>query len=126
MAKLHETYDFYVTPASAFTAPEVGELTFHKSMQEQLRAQINEIDKQEQQSLIYDMFLPSLTYTPFTQLANLTGQPGISVPVHLSEQGLPLGVQVMASQGEEIRLLKLAHQLEQTELWIGMRGNQMN
>src|SRR5699024_12400419 len=86
MAKLHETYDFYVTPASAFTAPEVGELTFHKSMQEQLRAQINDIDKQDQQALIYDMFLPSLTYTPFTQLANLTGQPGISVPVHLSEQ----------------------------------------
>jgi len=125
MAKLHETYDFYVTPASAFTAPEVGELTFHKSMQEQLRAQINEIDKQEQQALIYDLFLPSLTYTPFTQLANLTGQPGISVPVQLSEQGLPLGVQVMASKGEEHRLLQLAHQLEQSDIWIGMRGNLM-
>jgi len=125
MAKLHETYDFYVTPASAFTAPEVGELTFHKGMQEQLRAQINEIDKQEQQSLIYDMFLPSLTYTPFTQLANLTGQPVISVPVHLTEQGLPLGVQFMASKGEEHRLLQLAHLLERSGLWIGMHGNPM-
>jgi len=94
-------------------------------MQEQLRAQINEIDKQEQQSLIYDMFLPSLTYTPFTQLANLTGQPVISVPVHLTEQGLPLGVQFMASKGEEHRLLQLAHLLERSGLWIGMHGNPM-
>ena len=69
------------------------------------------------------MFLPSLTYTPFTQLANLTGQPAISLPVHLSKEGLPLGVQVMALKGEERRLLQLASQIEQTDLWVGMEGN---
>lgn len=125
MAKLHQTYDFYITPASAFTAPEIGELTYSTSAQELLRSQISEINKQEQQALIYDMFSPSLTYTPFTQLANLTGQPGISVPVYLSEQGLPLGVQVMAGKGEENRLLQLAYQLEQSDLWVGMKGNPM-
>uniref|UniRef100_UPI0036D41454 hypothetical protein n=1 Tax=Flavobacterium myungsuense TaxID=651823 RepID=UPI0036D41454 len=49
--------------------------------------------KDEQQQLVYDMFLPSLTYTPFGMLANLTGQPAMSLPVYLSEEGLPLGVQ---------------------------------
>jgi len=123
MVEFHETYDFYVTPATAFTAPKIGELTHSGVEEEQLRAQMKEISKAEQQSFIYDLFLPSLTYTPFSQLANLTGQPAISIPVHLSEQGLPLGVQIMALKGEEHRLLQIAYQIEQTELWVGMKGN---
>ena len=123
MATFHKTYDFYITPASAFTAPKIGELTHTESEQESLREKIQSIDKAKQQGLIYDMFLPSLTYTPFTQLANLTGQPGMSLPVHLSEEGLPLGVQVMSTKGLEHQLLKLAYQIEQSELWKGMSGN---
>lgn len=123
MATFHSTYDFYITPATAYTAPKVGELTHTKGKQEELATHIHEINQHEQQQLIYDMFLPSLTYTPFTQLANLTGQPAMSMPVHLSEQGLPLGVQVVASKGEEHKLLQLAHQLEHTDLWQGMKNN---
>ena len=123
MAQFHETYDFYMTPATAFPAPKIGELTHSKDKQEQLRNKMATISKDKQQELIYDMFLPSLTYTPFTQLANLTGQPAISVPVHLSKESLPLGIQFVASKGEEHRLLQLAHQLEQSELWVGMSGN---
>jgi amidase len=123
MAKFHETYDFYITPATAFTAPKIGELTHSKEEQEQLRSKMSTVSKSKQQELIYDMFLPSLTYTPFTQLANLTGQPAMSVPVYLSKEGLPLGVQVVAPKGEEHRLLQLANQLEQSELWVGMNGN---
>ncbi|QUW20499.1 amidase [Sporosarcina sp. Marseille-Q4063] len=123
MAALHQTYDFYITPTNAFTAPKIGELTFSKANQEQMRSNISGVSGNKQQELIYDMFLPSLTYTPFTQLANLTGQPAVSVPVHLSKEGLPLGVQVMAQKGEEHRLLQLAFQLEQTDLWVGMKGN---
>ena len=125
MAVLHETYDFYITPATAFTAPKIGELTFSKANQELLRDQMNRASGNKKQDLIYEMFLPSLTYTPYTQLANLTGQPAMSLPVHLSKEGLPLGVQVMASKGDEHRLLQLAGQLEQTDLWIGMKGNPM-
>lgn len=123
MATLHQTYDFYITPATAFTAPKIGELTHSKVEQEKMLSQISGVSGSEQQALIYDMFLPSLTYTPFSQLANLTGQPAMSVPVHLSEAGLPLGVQVMAQKGDEHRLLQLASQLEQTDLWVGMKGN---
>lgn len=123
MTCLHEKYDFYITPAAASVAPKVGELTHDKHQQEQLRLQIENISSVKQQELIYDMFLPSLTYTPFTQLANLTGQPAMSLPVHLTNEGLPIGVQVMAQKGEEYKLLQLAYQIEQTKMWVGMNGN---
>src|SRR5690625_7371712 len=86
MAAFHETYDFYITPSTAYTAPKVGELTHSKVEQEKLRTQLTEIQSSEYQDFVYDMFLPSLTYSPFTQLANLTGQPAVSLPIHLSEQ----------------------------------------
>ncbi|WP_318614648.1 amidase [Sporosarcina sp. YIM B06819] len=124
MAIVHESYDLYITPATAFAAPKIGELTHSKAEQEQLRFKMDEASgSEQQQAIIYDMFLPSLTYTPFTQLANLTGQPAISMPVHLTKEGLPIGVQVMAGKGEERLLLQLAAQLEQTDLWVGMKGN---
>src|SRR5699024_2534225 len=123
MAVLHEPYDFYITPASAYTAPKIGELTPTKAEQEKYGEQIQSSNPTEQHELIYEMLLPSLTYTPFTQLANLTGQPAMSLPVYLSDDNLPLGVQVMASKGMEHRLLQLAAHVEQSDLWIGMEGN---
>jgi len=123
MAAFHETYDFYITPSTAYTAPKVGELTHSKVEQEKLRTQLTEIQSSEYQDFVYDMFLPSLTYSPFTQLANLTGQPAVSLPIHLSEQGLPMGVQVTGPKGAEHRLLQLATQVEQSDIWIGMKGN---
>ncbi|PYY26075.1 amidase [Paenibacillus illinoisensis] len=122
MSTLFERYDFYITPVNAFPAPKVGELTPHEEQIQHLM-QISELDKVHQQQLIYEMFEPSLTYTPFTQLANLTGQPAMSVPLHLTADGLPMGVQVMATKGREDWLLHLAGQLEASGLWIGMNGN---
>ncbi|MFC9709616.1 amidase [Paenibacillus sp. NPDC056933] len=122
MSTLFERYDFFVTPVNAFPAPKVGELTPHDEQIQNLM-RISELNKNEQQQLIYEMFEPSLTYTPFTQLANLTGQPAMSVPLHTTAEGLPMGVQVMATKGREDWLLHLAGQLEASELWIGMNGN---
>lgn len=123
MANFHQTYDFYVTPSAAFGAPKIGELTHSEEKAKQLIEQIQALNPTEQQELIYDMFLPSLTYTPFTQLANLTGQPAISVPVHMTKEHLPIGVQFIAAKGADERLLQVAHQLEQSDLWVGMQGN---
>ncbi len=123
MAEYHETYDFYITPAAAFSAPEIGELTHTEQEVQYLQEKVATLNADDQQALIYEMFLPSLTYTPFTQLANLTGQPGISLPVHLTAEGLPIGVQVMASKGADHRLLQLADKIEQSPLWVGMEGN---
>lgn len=124
MALLHESYDFYITPATAFAAPKVGELTHSRESRAELLGNWEgAATMAAQQQIIYDMFLPSLTYTPYTQLANLTGQPAMSLPVHVTEEGLPLGVQVMAGKGQEHLLLQLARQIEQTDLWQGMKEN---
>lgn len=123
MAELHEQYDFYITPATAFPAPKIGELTHSREKQDYFRSQIETVDKSKHQELVYDMFHLGLIYSPFTALANLTGQPAMSLPVHLTHDRLPLGVQVIASKGDEIRLLQLAHLIEQSKLWVGMKGN---
>lgn len=123
MVDFHQTYDFYLTPTTAFTAPKIGELSHSEMKKANLRDELMEASVVNQQDIIYDMFLPSLMYTPFSQIANLTGQPAMSVPVHLSEDGLPLGVQFIAPKGKEHRLLQLASQIEASDLWIGMKGN---
>lgn len=124
MAKFYSSYDLFLTPTTATTAPKVGELTHSDRVRQDLYKQMEKARNwTEQQEIIWEMFLPSLTYTPFTQLANLTGMPAISIPVHTSNAGLPLGVQFMAPKGEENILLQLAAQIEQTEMWNGVNKN---
>lgn len=60
----------------------------------------------------------SMRYVPFTQLANLTGTPAMSVPLYWTADRLPLGVQFIGPFGSEDRLLQLAHQLEQAQPWF--------
>ena len=55
---------------------------------------------------------------PYTPVANVTGQPGISLPLHWSEDGLPVGVHLMPAYGREDVLLSVASQLEQAQPWI--------
>ncbi|HET7054633.1 MAG TPA: amidase [Solirubrobacterales bacterium] len=53
----------------------------------------------------------------FTAAFNATGQPAISLPLHWSEDGLPIGVQLVAPLGREDLLLRVAAQLEQAVPW---------
>ncbi len=50
-------------------------------------------------------------------LANLTGQPALSLPLYQSQSGLPIGMHFMAKFGNEAVLLQLAHVLEQVLPW---------
>jgi amidase len=61
----------------------------------------------------------NLTPYPFTQLANLTGVPAMSLPLHWTADGLPLGVQCVGRMGDEATLLQLAAQLEAAQPWFG-------
>lgn len=71
--------------------------------------------------MVEDMARKNLTYVPFTQLANLTGTPAMSVPLHWTAEGLPLGVQFCGPSASEPLLLQLAHQLENAQPWAQKR-----
>ncbi|MBP2621961.1 amidase [Streptococcus panodentis] len=112
MAVFHETYDLYLTPATAEAAPKQDQFPLSAALQEQLR-HIADYSQSEQQELIWQMFEESLAWTPFTQQANLTGQPSISLPLHRTAEGLPLGVQLTAAKGREDLLLYVAQLFEE-------------
>ncbi|MCH9669956.1 MAG: amidase [Gammaproteobacteria bacterium] len=54
---------------------------------------------------------------PFTPQFNVTGQPAISMPLHWTEQGVPIGVQLIAAPGRDDLLVRLAAQLERARPW---------
>ena len=60
-------------------------------------------------------------YTGFTLIANVSGQPGISLPLHWNANDLPIGVQLLGRYGDEVTLIRLAGQLERAQPWADRR-----
>jgi amidase len=56
-------------------------------------------------------------YVAFTPIANFSGLPAMSVPLHWTEDGLPVGSQFMGRLGDEATLFALAGQLEAAQPW---------
>lgn len=120
MQRFHQKYDIFVTPTIATPPPKIGETS--PSSLEIFGVKIINffgLGKMLKVSGIVDKMAKQMLETfPFTQLANLTGQPAMSVPLHWTGDGLPCGVQFMAPIGDEATLFRLAAQLEKAQPWF--------
>jgi amidase len=67
------------------------------------------------------MLMNAGEWVPFTPVWNVTGQPAISLPLHQTEAGLPVGVQLVGPPAGEELLLSLAAQIEAAAPWEGRR-----
>jgi amidase len=114
METLFETYDLFLTPTTAYPAPKVATDLQSDEIRTRL-ANAAELSANEAAQVVYDMFEASLALSPYTQLANLTGQPAISLPTFVTNEGLPLGIQFMASKGREDLLLQIGWAFEENQ-----------
>jgi amidase len=63
-------------------------------------------------------FNSSSEFTPYTPFVNVTGQPAVSLPMYVGDDGLPLGVQLIGPPVSEGLLLSVAAQLEAEARWF--------
>ena len=98
MAQFQQRYDIILTPGVAQPPVDIGVLALDRSMPEWAEAMGR--------------------FSPFTSIYNQTGQPAIMVPLHWTEDNLPVGVQFAARLGDEETLLSLARELEEAQPWF--------
>ncbi|MCD5001636.1 LPXTG cell wall anchor domain-containing protein [Enterococcus saccharolyticus] len=111
LATFQEKYPLFLTPTTASTAPLLNDTAMLPEHIEAIK-NMESLSKEEKLQLVYDQWLPGLTHTPFTQIANLTGTPAISLPTYVSANGLPLGIQFMAAQNNDYLLLEIGKLFE--------------
>ena len=119
MGAFHRRYDMLLMPVAAAPPPRLGEL-YPAASQERLMSLLAIPGLPAlalKAGMLKHLARDALARTPFTQLANLTGQPAMSLPLHVTPDGLPVGVQVIGAMGDERRLLALAAQVEAATPW---------
>ncbi|OAI15343.1 MULTISPECIES: amidase [Methylomonas] len=119
LADFHSRYDVVLTPTVA-TPPLASDALDPNVLEQWLMRGLlasGLTDKLFSNSMLNAIITKAAQQTPFTPLANITGQPAMSVPLYWSDDGLPHGVQFMAATGNDRLLFQLAAQLEQAEPW---------
>lgn len=97
-AEFMDGYDVMLTPTLGLPPVRTGAID-QRTAWDDLRAQL-------------------FDYVPFTPIANITGRPAMSVPLHWNAEGLPIGSQLIGAQGDDFTLLGLAAQLERARPWF--------
>ncbi len=119
MNHFFEHYDLFLIPSTASVAPKNGEVKTPSWQVPILKAllKVDQAHLLAKGKLVEQMIKNNLQWVPFTQLANITGLPAMSVPLYWNKDNLPLGSQFIAPFGREDVLLQLAAQLEQAQPW---------
>ena len=97
-AAFFETYDLLLTPTLASPPLPHGTIS------------TNAPDHEEYLRRFF-------AFVPFTPIANVTGNPAMSVPLHWTPDGLPVGVHFVGRFGDEATLIRLAAALETARPW---------
>ncbi len=120
MGKFHEKYDLYLSPTLAVLPPKNGELkpTAGEMRLVNIVNSLNAGKMLKGAGIVEEMAKKNFSAMPYTQLANMTGQPAMSVPMHWSKSGVPAGVHFMAAIGDEGLLFRVAGQLERAAPWF--------
>lgn len=119
MNQYFQQYDLLLLPSTASVAPKNGEVKT-PAWQIPILKGLLKVDKAHllaKGKLVEQLIKNNLQWVPFTQLANITGLPAMSVPLYWNKNNLPLGSQFIAPFGREDLLLQLAAQLEQAQPW---------
>ena len=119
MNQFFERYDLYLIPATASVAPKNGEVKTPAWQKPILKTLLHagKAHWLAQGKLVDRIVKENLKWVPFTQLANITGLPAMSVPLYWNKDNLPLGSQFIAPFAREDVLLQLAAQLEAAQPW---------
>ncbi|MGF0082126.1 amidase family protein [Limosilactobacillus reuteri] len=112
MKSFHEEYPIYLTPTTATVAPLNSDPAFLPADVTKI-LQIDKMPFEQQMDVIYNAWYHGLSKTPFTQLANLAGEPALSLPTYVNAQGLPLGIQLEGEKGSDLILLALGKLFEE-------------
>ncbi len=123
LAAFHAQYDLLLTPTMAHPPVPVGATETPRWQQAALRGLLRLPTGRAllKSGIVDQMAQESLKYVPFTQMANLTGVPAMSVPLYQTPDNLPMGTQFVGAPGSEALLLQLAAQLEAAAPWFGRR-----
>jgi len=120
MGKFHQQYDLLLTPTNGMKPFKIGALQVSKAEQAGLRMMnalgISSLVKY--MGMIEKAANNIFQWIPYPPLANITGQPSMSVPLHWSTDNLPVGVMFTAPMNDEATLFRLAAQLEQAKPWF--------
>ena len=103
VARWGRDFDVLVTPTSAIEPPQAGAI---------LQAQHATPDQPVAE------VVASVSFTAF---GNITGLPAASLPLHWTEEGVPIGVQLVGGPWQEARVIRLAAQLEEARPWLERR-----